>query len=78
MAGVHCIEHFVFGFCRSGFIYKSSLKFVTKLDYELRFFRDRGYVAELNRETTDYYTTSFADSRRGKSGMVGFRTIGTV
>ena len=46
--------------------------------YKLRFCRCRGCVAELHRETTDYYTTSFADSRRGKSGMVGFETIGMV
>ena len=46
--------------------------------YKLRFCRCRGCVAELHRETTDYYTTSYADSRRGKSGMVGFGTIGMV
>ena len=46
--------------------------------YKLRFCRCRGCVAELHRETTDYYTTSFADSRRGKSGMVGFGTIGIM
>ena len=49
-----------------------------ELDYKLRFCRCRGCVAELHRETTDYYTTSFADSRRGKSGMVGFGTISMV
>ena len=38
-----------------------------KLDYELRFFRCRGCVAELHRETTDYYTTSFSDSRKIQS-----------
>ena len=30
-----------------------------KLDHELHFFRCRGCVAELHRETTDYYTASF-------------------
>ena len=49
-----------------------------ELEYKLRFCSCRGCVAELHRETTDYYITSFADSRRGKSGMVGFGTISMV
>ena len=35
--------------------------------YKLRFCRCRGCVAELHRETTDYYTTSFSDSRKIQS-----------
>ena len=38
-----------------------------ELDYKLRFCRCRGCVAELHRETTDYYTTSFSDSRKIQS-----------
>ena len=60
------------------YLSKKSLQEAYKLDYKLRFCRCRGCVAELHRETTDYYTTSFADSWRGKSSMDGFGTTGMV
>ena len=36
----------------------------TEFIYKQRFCRCRGCVAELHRETTDYYTTSFRDFRK--------------
>ena len=46
---------------------KLNIQDAAKLVYKLRFCRCRGCVAELHRETTDYYTTSFRDFRKIQS-----------